>query len=305
MTLELLRERLAGVVAIPVTPFDHQGGIDEESFIRVMARMVDAGIQVVTPNGNTSEYYSLTDAERRRCVELTVQSAGSSCSTLVGVGGPVPAAVEAARDAGSAGAQAIMIHQPAHPFLSTEGWIEYHRQIAEAVPDLGVVLYLRNPTIGGAAVARLADAAPNLVAIKYAVPDPVRMATVSRDCDRPHLVWIAGLAELSAPGYWAVGATGFTSGFANVEPDLSLRLIEALRTGDTEAAMRIWELIRPFEELRARHESEHNVTVVKESLAQLGLCRRDVRPPISVLTASDRQLVEGMMQSWQAALQAG
>ncbi|MFC7400833.1 dihydrodipicolinate synthase family protein [Citricoccus sp. GCM10030269] len=305
MTSELLRERLAGVVAIPVTPFDHDGALDGAAFTRVVSRMIDAGIQVVTPNGNTSEYYSITAAERRRCVELTVEAAGEACSTLVGVGGSVPEAVEAALHARSAGAQAIMIHQPPHPFMSAEGWFQYHRDIAQAVPELGVVLYVRNPRINGATVARLADAAPNLAAVKYAVPDPVRMATVSRDCDRPALVWIAGLAELSAPGYWAVGATGFTSGFANVEPALSLRLLDALRASDTEEALQIWELIRPFEELRARNDSEHNVTVVKESLAQMGLCQREVRPPISTLTEPDRLLVEKMMLQWTGALQAG
>lgn len=305
MNVDHLRERLSGVVAIPVTPFHQQGGVDSEAFVRVVKRMVDAGIQVVTPNGNTSEYYSLTAAERRLCVELTVPAAGPDCSTLVGVGGSIPEAVEAARHAQQTGAQAIMIHQPPHPFMSAQGWFEYHREISAAVPELGVVLYLRNPRIDGATVAQLADAAPNLAAIKYAVPDPVRMATVSRDCDRSHLVWIAGLAELSAPGYWAVGATGFTSGFANVEPGLSLRLLDALRSSDTEGAMRIWELIRPFEELRARHESEHNVSVVKESLAQMGLCERDVRPPISTLTAADRHQVQTMMLRWQGALHAG
>ena len=121
MTLELMRERLAGVVAIPVTPFDRHGGIDEEAFTRVMTRMVDAGIQVVAPNGNTSEYYSLTAAERRLCVELTVPAAGPGCSTLVGVGGSIPEAVEAARHAQQTGAQAIMIHQPPHPFMSAQG----------------------------------------------------------------------------------------------------------------------------------------------------------------------------------------
>jgi 4-hydroxy-tetrahydrodipicolinate synthase len=302
MNFELLRERLAGVVAIPVTPFDDNGAIDEAAFTRVVARMVEGGIRVVTPNGNTSEYYSLTAAEQRRCVDLTVQAAGSGCSTLVGVGGSVATAIEDAGAARAAGAQAIMVHQPAHPFVSLDGWFEYHRAIAEAVPELGVVLYLRNPRIDGATVARLADAAPNLVAIKYAVPDPVRFATVLRDCDREHLVWIAGLAELSAPGYWAVGATGFTSGFANVEPALSLRLLDALRASDTGAAMRVWELIRPFEELRARNEAENNVSVVKESLAQLGLCQRDVRPPISTLAAADRTLVTSMMRTWDEAL---
>lgn len=305
MTFELLRERLAGVVAIPVTPFNDDGGIDEAAFARVVTRMIDAGIQVVTPNGNTSEYYSLTMAEQRHCVDLTVEAAGSACTTLVGVGGSVTTAIEAAGHSRAAGAEAVMIHQPAHPFVSSEGWFEYHRAIATAVPELGVVLYLRNPRIDGATVARLADAAPNLVAIKYAVPDPVRFATVLRDCDREHLVWIAGLAELSAPGYWALGATGFTSGFANVEPILSLRLLDALRASDTEGAMRIWELIRPFEELRAKEEAENNVSVVKESLAQLGLCQRDVRPPISILSVPDRLKVEEMMVQWKGALQVG
>ena len=38
----------------------------------------------------------------------------------------------------------IMVHQPVHPYVSVEGWIEYHRAIASDVPELGVVLYVRN-----------------------------------------------------------------------------------------------------------------------------------------------------------------
>lgn len=299
---EALRERLAGVVAIPVTPFGPDGSIDKDAYAEVISRMIDAGIEVVTPNGNTSEFYSLTAQERQICLELAVSAAGSVGTVLAGVGHSVSEAVEAAKAARDAGAGAIMIHQPVHPFLSVEGWFEYHLAIANAVPELGVVLYVRNARIDGKTIARLVDAAPNMAGVKYAVADPVRFATVLRECNRDELVWIAGLAELSAPGYWAVGATGFTSGFANVAPVLSLQLLDALRASDTGSVMKIWELIQPFEELRALNDSENNVSVVKESLAQLGLCMRDVRPPISVLDDSDRQLVQKMMQDWQSAL---
>jgi 4-hydroxy-tetrahydrodipicolinate synthase len=130
------------------------------------------------------------------------------------------------------------------------------------------------------------------------VPDPARFGAVAQDAGGERFVWIAGLAELSAPGYWALGATGFTSGLANVDPGLSLAMLTALRANDYPAAQRIWHQIRPFEALRAAGESENNVSVVKEALAQLGLCRRDVRPPCQVLDDAGRADVARMLTEW-------
>lgn len=290
-----LRRALAGVVAIPVTPFAADGEIDEAAYAGILRHMLDGGITVLTPNGNTGEFYSLDPAESRRVVDLTVRTAGTDAVVLAGVGGAVSQAVEAARYARDAGASAVMVHQPVHPYLSRSGWVDYHALIAEAVPELGLVTYLRNPVISGSDVRELARRAPNFVAVKYAVADPVRFAAVQQDCGIADLVWIAGLAESSAPGYFAYGATGFTSGLVNIAPRLSLEMLEALRSGDRGRVLSIWSAIRPFEELRARNSAENNVSVVKEALAQLDLCRRDVRPPISVLTEEDRLLVAGFL----------
>ena len=43
----------------------------------------------------------------------------------------------------------IMIHQPVHPYQAAEGWVAYHAAIADAVPDLGVVLYVRSERVTG------------------------------------------------------------------------------------------------------------------------------------------------------------
>jgi 4-hydroxy-tetrahydrodipicolinate synthase len=298
MDLTPLKAALADVVAIPVTPFAADGTIDTAAHRALLRRLLDGGVRILTPNGNTGEFYALTPEERRTVTELTIGEVGGRATILVGVGHDVPTAVAAAEHARDAGAEMVMVHQPVHPYVSQEGWVDYHRAIAEAVPGLGVVPYIRNPQLGGEALAGLADSCPNVIGVKYAVPDVTRFAAFARDAGLDRFVWIAGLAELYAPAYFSAGATGFTSGLVNVAPGVSLAMLEALRAGDHAAAMKVWEQIRRFEELRADRQSANNVTVVKEALASLGLCRRDVRPPSRELPQAQRAEVAAEVAGW-------
>ncbi|WP_338683057.1 dihydrodipicolinate synthase family protein [Streptomyces acidiscabies] len=298
VAFETQRAALADVVAIPVTPFAEDGGVDETVCRALLRRLLDAGITTLTPNGNTGEYYTLTPEERRRITELTLEEVGDRAVVLVGVGHDIPSAVEAARHARAFGAQMVMVHQPVHPYVSQAGWVDYHREIAEAVPELGVVPYVRNAQLRGERLAELADACPNVIGVKYAVPDASRFAAFARDAGLERFVWVAGLAEPYAPSYFSAGATGFTSGLVNVAPAVSLNMIEALRSGDYPAAMKVWEQIRRFEELRAANGSANNVTVVKEALASLGLCRREVRPPSRTLPEDERAEVAAIAAGW-------
>ncbi|MEU5593495.1 dihydrodipicolinate synthase family protein [Streptomyces sp. NPDC020298] len=297
-TFETQRAALADVVAIPVTPFTADGGVDRDTHRALLRRLLDGGITTLTPNGNTGEFYALAPEERRLVTELTLAEAGERAVVLVGVGHDVPTAVASARHAREHGAAMVMVHQPVHPYVSQSGWVDYHRAIAEAVPELGVVPYIRNAQLTGARLAELADACPNVIGVKYAVPDAARFAAFARDAGLDRFVWVAGLAEPYAPSYFSAGATGFTSGLVNVAPAVSLNMIEALRSGDFPAAMKVWEQIRRFEELRAANGSANNVTVVKEALASLGLCRRDVRPPSRPLPEDERAEVAAIAAGW-------
>ncbi|MFC9390691.1 dihydrodipicolinate synthase family protein [Streptomyces venezuelae] len=298
MEFETMRAALADVVAIPVTPFAEDGTVDTATHRALLRRLLDGGVRTLTPNGNTGEFYALTPEERRALTEITVEEAGERAAVLVGVGHDVPTAVGAARHARAAGAHMVMVHQPVHPYVSESGWVDYHRAIAEAVPELGVVPYIRNPRLGGDRLAELAADCPNVIGVKYAVPDAARFAGFARDAGLDRFVWVAGLAEPYAPAYFASGATGFTSGLVNVSPALSLEMLGALRAGDYPGAMKVWERIRRFEELRAANASADNVTVVKEALASLGLCRRDIRPPSRELPESERAEVATIAAGW-------
>jgi 4-hydroxy-tetrahydrodipicolinate synthase len=294
-----LKDALRTVVAVTATPFEPSGELDEKALTRVVRRVVDGGVTAVTPNGNTGEFYSLTPVELDRALELTVAAAGGAL-VVPGVGHAAETAAGMARRAAELGARAVMVHQPVHPYQSQAGWVDYHRRVAAAVPELGVVAYLRNPRITGTALAELAAACPNFVAVKYAVPDPTALADAVAAVGEGRLTWVCGLAEPWAPFFWTAGARGFTSGLANVLPRLSLDLLAALRSGGTATAMALWHAIRPFENLRARDGNAANVSAVKEALAQLDVAGRTVRPPVSELAEADRALVSGLLAGWGA-----
>ena len=305
-TAEQLRTTLATVAAVPVTPFGPDGQADWDAHGRVIRRMLDAGVRLVTPNGNTGEFYALTVAEARRACESAVAAAagsgaGQPADVLAGVGHDLPSAIEAGRHASDHGVRMIMVHQPVGPYLSAAGWLEYHRAIAGALPGLGVVLYIRDPRIGARHIRLLGELCPNVIGVKYGIRDPVQFAGVARDAGLDRFTWLAGLAELTAPACWTAGARGFTSGLVNVAPGLSLSMLESLRGGDMAGAMKAWEDCRPFEELRAADSSADNVSVVKEALGQLGLCGPDVRPPSHRVPEDVRAQIAGILEDWGLA----
>jgi 4-hydroxy-tetrahydrodipicolinate synthase len=293
-----LRHALATVVVVPVTPLHADGSPDWDTYAALTARLIDGGISVITPNGNTGEFYALSPAEARQAFETAAKAGGGRAELLAGVGHDVATAIESAKHAREHGARMIMIHQPVHPYVAREGWIDYHAAIAGAVPDLGVVLYLRTERITGAHIAELADRAPNVIGVKYGVRDATAFAAVARDAGIDRFTWLAGAAELTAPAYWACGAHAFTSGLANVSPGLALSMFEALRANDFGAAMKVWESVRRFEELRGADSSADNVSVVKEAMAQLGLCRADVRPPSRLLPPQIKDEIAGILAAW-------
>ena len=197
MSTAKVRQACESVVTINVTPFNADGGVDLDAYAVLVDRCVSAGIDVVTANGNTGEFYSLDRAEQAVAVRTTVSAAAGRAVVLAGVGHAAAEAAAEAVDATGAGAHGVMVHQPVHPYQSTEGWVAYHREVADAIPDHGVVCYVRNPAIRAEAFVRLADACPNVVGVKYAVPDPIALADIVAAVGPVGLVLRAG-GELGA-----------------------------------------------------------------------------------------------------------
>ena len=62
-----------GVFAIPPTPFDDPGNVDEDSLRRCVDFCIEAGAHGIVAPVNASESIALTDAERLRVAALLGQ----------------------------------------------------------------------------------------------------------------------------------------------------------------------------------------------------------------------------------------
>ena len=272
-----LMASLSGISGILVTPFDSDDRIAPQALRPVIDRAIQAGVHVLTVNGNTGEFYGLTTDEAIRMVHADAEMIDGRVPLVAGIGRSIGDAVALARASRAAGAAALMVHQPPDPFVAPRGVIATVERIAEAGQGLPVVLYLRNDGIGLDTIARLC-AIPGVVAVKWASPTPLRLAEAIRRTD-PSIVWVGGLAETWAPPLCAVGARGFTSGLINVWPEHSVAIHAALAAGDYPKAGALIARMHDFEALRAEEGNGTNVTVVKQALRLLGQDCGHVRPP--------------------------
>ncbi|TDD69835.1 dihydrodipicolinate synthase family protein [Jiangella aurantiaca] len=270
-----LAQALNGVVAVLVAPFRHGSGpFDADRCTALTARVIGAGIPAVTALGNTAEVYQLDGSEREAMLRA-VADGSDGAVRIAGLAGSASEVLRNADLAASLGYDAVMLHEPADPLTDDSGVRAYIIDLVERMP-LPTVLYVRSGRLITGAVAELA-AHPAVVGVKYAVPDLAALQELMSD--GIDCVWVNGAAESRVPATAGLGVRGFTSGLANVRPDLALAVHAAARDGDAAALAEVLEPILAFERLRNRDGGRHNVAVVKQALRLSGFDVGDVRPP--------------------------
>jgi 4-hydroxy-tetrahydrodipicolinate synthase len=291
-----LDQALTGISGILVTPYDEKGDVAPHKLVTILDRALAAGLHMPVVNGNTGEFYALTTEEASVMVREVVRLVDGRAPVLAGIGRGIRDAVALAKVSAAAGATALMVHQPPDPFVSPRGTVDYLKAIADASGGLPMMLYLRNDAIGTKAIAELC-ALPQVKGIKWATPNPLKLAEAKAACD-PSLVWVGGLAEVWAPAFYAVGARGFTSGLINVWPERSLAIHAALEAGRYAEANTLIAGMKAFEEIRAEEMNGTNVTGVKAALKALGRDCGPTRPPSAwPLTASQQAKLDAFIAS--------
>ncbi len=289
-----LDRALAGVSGILVTPYDGAGDIDPARLAPILDRALAAGVHLPVVNGNTGEFYALTIDEACEMARAVAELVAGRAPLLAGVGRGVRDACRLARVSAEAGAAALMVHQPPDPFVAPRGTVDYVRAVADASGGLPIMLYLRNDAIGTQGVVDLC-AIPGVKGVKWATPNPLRLAEAIAACD-PEITWVGGLAEVWAPAFTAVGARGFTSGLINVWPERSIEIHRALEASDYARARALIAGMRAFEEIRAEEMNGANVSGVKAALQALGQDCGPARPPAAwPLTKAQQAKLRGFL----------
>ncbi len=294
-----ITEGLRGVIAVMVTPY-RDGHLDASSAEKIARTVGTSGVHAVAALGNTAEVFQLTPEEQRSYLRA-VSHADIPALRIAGFSGAARSVLDEIERAADLGFELAMLHEPADPFGDSEGLLSYYRYVAgrSALP---IVLYLRTERLDLDALRSLASE-PSIVGVKYARAD---LDTLSRLLGTEAVdacIWVNGAAEMRGTQFLPLGITGFTSGIANVRPDLSLAVHRALVDRDAAALADMLALIEPVERLRADGNGKFNVAVLKELFRAAGTDVGDVRPPHSPLSRAAIEQLHAAIATWPQRLE--
>ena len=101
-----LGQALCGVSGILVTPFDESGAIDPPRLVPVIDRAIAAGVDILTVNGNTGEFYGLSTVEAVTMVQSVCKLLDGCVPVVAGIGRALPDAIALTHASVAAGADA-------------------------------------------------------------------------------------------------------------------------------------------------------------------------------------------------------
>jgi 4-hydroxy-tetrahydrodipicolinate synthase len=276
------------------TQFDPELRVDLAATRAVQSALVEEGVHGLVVLGTCGENNSLTAEEKRAVLRTAVEAAGGRVPIIAGVSElTTAAAVAFARDAGTIGANALML-LPAMVYVPTAQELEFHfRSVAQAT-SLPIMLYNNPPayrvSIDVDTLGRLADV-PNIVAVKESSPDPRRFTDVVNACGE-RFVLFAGLDDVVFEGI-TLGARGWISGLTNAFPRESLALYAALHSGDLARARRLYRWFMPLLHLDAGHDLVQSIKLAEQIM---GRGSERVRPPRLPLAGARREEVTRMVE---------
>jgi 4-hydroxy-tetrahydrodipicolinate synthase len=250
-----LPERFGGIVPPVCTPFTESHEVDVESLERLIAFQLDAGVHGLFMLGSTSETALLSDRQRRQVMETAVRVAGGRVPILAGaIAFATEPALDHARAAKAIGVDALVVTAPFYVRPSQDEIVRHFRIVREEI-GLPIFAYDVPPNvhvkIERPAIAQMARVGL-IVGLKDSSGDEGNFRGVVLDTrDVPGFAAFTG-SELTVDLALAMGAAGAVPGLGNVDPAGYVRIYDAVRAGDLEAARREQErLYRLFEIIHA------------------------------------------------------
>ncbi len=277
-------KQIEGVITAMATPFDESGNVDLEASRRLAAHLFEHGSHGLVIAGTTGECPTLTDGEEIELLRAVRAEVGEEALLICGTGtNDTRHSCELTKMAAEAGADASLVVVPYYNKPNREGIRAHFETVAEAVPELPMVMYnIPSRVIVNADPELLAELGQvsNIVAVKQA--------------NDAELGPIDGLAILAGNDntYLRVLELGGAGGIlvaAHLVGDRMREMWEAAQAGDLERARQIDAEITPVYE---GISVTTNPIPLKAALAMLGLAEDRLRLPLVPADAEQRAAVK-------------
>ncbi len=284
--------KFSGSYTALVTPF-RNGEVDEAAFRKLVDWQITEGTHGLVPVGTTGESPTLSHDEHKRVVEACINEAKGRVPVIAGAGSNnTIEAVDFARHAEKAGADAVLVVTPYYNKPGQEGLYQHFKAINDAI---GIPIFIYNIPprsvidMSVDTMKRLYEL-KNIAGVKDATANLARVS-MQREAMGPDFIQLSG-EDATALGFMAHGGHGCISVSSNVAPRLCAEFQTACLNGDYATALKIQDRLMP---LHTALFIETNPSGPKFALSQLGMIAEDVRLPMVPLTAPTRAKIHQAM----------
>ncbi|MCA3564606.1 MAG: 4-hydroxy-tetrahydrodipicolinate synthase [Methylocystis sp.] len=279
---------LKGSLTALVTPFKN-GKLDEEAFRAHVSWQIENGTAGLVPVGTTGESPTLSHDEHKKVVEWCVSEARGRVPVVAGAGSNNTAeAIDLARHAEKAGAQALLVVTPYYNKPTQEGMYQHFKAVNDAV-GIPILIYNIPPRsvvdMSNATMARLYEL-PNIAGVKDATANLARVSQ-QRHLMGPDFIQLSG-EDMTALAYNAAGGHGCISVVANVAPRLCADMQNLSLKGDYAAALAVQDRLAPLHDATFM---EPGLAGAKAGLNLLGRMNEEVRLPLLSVTAGTKDAI--------------
>ncbi|MBD2463354.1 4-hydroxy-tetrahydrodipicolinate synthase [Oscillatoria sp. FACHB-1407] len=282
------------VLTAMITPFNLDGGVDYAVAEALAVHLANHGTDTLVVCGTTGESPTLTWDEEYQLFQVIQQAVAGKAKIIAGTGSNSTAeAIAATQKADKLGLDGSLQVVPYYNKPPQEGLYHHFRAIAEASPDLPMLLYNIPGRTGQnllpETIARLAEV-PNIVAVKEASGSLDQVSQVRRLTPSTFGIY-SGDDSLTLP-ILAVGGQGVVSVASHLVGDEIQQLVQAFEQGQTQTATKIHLQLLPL--FKALFLSTNPIPV-KAALRLQGWQVGSTRPPLCDVTADVVQALQSIM----------
>jgi 4-hydroxy-tetrahydrodipicolinate synthase len=262
-----------------ITPFDREGNVDYARAEQLAVHLVENGTDTIVVCGTTGESPTLSWDEEYKLFTVLQQAIAGKAKIMAGTGSnSTSEAIAATEKAAHLGLDGTLQVTPYYNKPPQEGLYAHFRAIAEAAPELPILLYNVPGRTGcklePETVAKLAEI-PSIIGIKEATGD-LDQASQIRALTPAEFAIYSGDDSLTLP-LMAVGAKGVVSVASHLVGNQLQTMMQSFAAGNVQEALRIH--IQLFPLFKALFLTSNPIPL-KVALRLLGLDTGVVRSPL-------------------------
>lgn len=235
------KNKLKGIIAYPITPFDQHEKVDLVLFKKLLERLVKNGSNGIAPLGSTGVLPYLNDEEKEAVTEAAIEQVKGRIPVMIGVSNlTTERTVYHAKFAEKAGADAVMIIPMSYWKLTDDEIVKHYETVARQI-SIPIMAY-NNPATGGidmstALLKRLLEIS-NVTMIKESTGDIQRMHHLRKELGE-EIAFYNGSNPLALAAF-AAGASGWCTAAPNLIPEQNNALYHAIQDNDLKRAQELF-----------------------------------------------------------------